>query len=193
MQGADDQIYRYDGRTGALESVWGKSTFDLEAAAGAYVVGRHGGAALLGWDGSTTELSCGPGAAARVSPTGGCGSVGPDGLFVRLVGDAAARQVLPADWAAGGVPTWSPDGRRLLLVRGIEPRPGPGMDPGLAALWLLEPDGRLREVYRPPERGVLTAPSWSPDGTKALVRQYETTSASFAADGVGVSTLVIDL
>jgi hypothetical protein len=40
---------------------------------------------------------------------------------------------------------------------------------------------------------VLVTPVWSPDGTKAIVRQIESTSNSFAADGVGISTILVDL
>jgi hypothetical protein len=63
----------------------------------------------------------------------------------------------------------------------------------LTALWVLEKDGRTREIYRPPARGVLSTPRWSPDGQFALVRQYTSTSASGAADGFGTSLLLIEV
>jgi hypothetical protein len=189
--GADDGIYRYDGRSGQLTPVWRASSFDSVGAAGVYAAGRHGGLTLLRWDGTTVDAGCGVGYG-TVSSTGSCASYGPDGIAVRLAGEAAPRLVLPPDWH-GASAVWSPDGDRLLLVRMIEPRPGPGMDPGLSALWVLEKDGHTREVYRPPARGVLTTPRWSPDGRFAVIRQYTTTSNSFAADGVGTSLLLIEV
>lgn len=193
IRGADDGIYRYDGRTGTLDRVWRASTFAIETPDGAYAIGRHGGVSLLRWDGATEELRCGTGVAVTVSPSGACASSGLDGVVVRLAGERQPHLTLPADWGASSI-ALGPDGRRLLVVRTIEARPpGPGMDPGLSALWLMEANGGLRELYRPPGRGVLTAPIWSPDGTKVLVRQFETTSNSFAADGVGVSTIFLDL
>lgn len=193
VQGADDRIYRYDGPTGTLDPVSARSTFDREVPDGVYAVGRHGGAALLRWDGSQVELSCGDGPAVSVAPSGACASGGgPLGVSVKLTTDREPRQILPADWGASG-PELSADGRRLLLIRTIEPRAVPGMDPGLSALWLMEPDGRLRELFRPAGRGVLGTPMWSPDAKEVLVRQIETTSNSFAADGVGVSTILVDV
>lgn len=191
VRGADDAIYRYDGPRGTLDRVWSASTFEREALEGVYALGRHGGVTLLGWDGATENIPCGSGYASTAL-IGACASSGIDGVSLRLPAETKARVVLPPDWGAGAV-SLSPDARRLLLVRTIEPRPGPGMDPGLSALWLREADGRTREIYRPPLRGVLRAPMWSPDGTKVLVNQTETTSNSFAADGVGVTTILIDL
>ena len=189
--GADDGIYRYDGSSGQIALVWRASTFDRVSAAGVYAAGRHGGLTLLRWDGATANVACGQGFD-HLSVTGACVSQMADGIFVQLPGEAKPRLVLPADWG-GASPVWSPDGERLLLVRVIAGRPGPGEDPGLSALWMLERDGRTRELYRPSSRGVLTAPQWSPDGRFALVRQYTSTSASFAADGVGSSLLLIEV
>lgn len=189
--GADDGIYRYEGRSGRLTPVWRASSFDRVSVAGVYAAGRQGGLTLLRWDGTTVDAGCG-GGYGTVSSGGSCASSGPDGISVRLPGEAQPRLVLPPDWR-GGSPVWSPGGDRLLLVRVIESRPGPGEDPGLSALWMLEKDGRTREIYRPPTRGVLTAPRWSPDGRFALVRQYTTTSNSLAADGSGTSLLLIEV
>ena len=127
-----------------------------------------------------------------MSATGGCVSYGTDGVSVRLAGESTARLVLPADWGAGGA-VWSPDGTRLLILRSIRARPGPGLDPGQTALWLLERDGRLRELYRPAPQGILRAPRWSPDGGSALVLRIGTTSNSFAADGAETATLLVDI
>jgi hypothetical protein len=189
--GADDAIYRYDGESGRIDPVWRASTFDRVGVDGAYVVGRHGGTTLLGWDGTTRDVSCGTGYGA-VSATGGCVSYGTDGVSVRLAGEGSPRRVLPADWAAASA-VWSPDGSRLLLVRAIRNRPGPGLDPGQSALWVLEGDGRLREIYRPATQGILNRPRWSPDGRSALVWEIGTTSNSFAADGAGIKTLLVDI
>jgi hypothetical protein len=189
--GADDGIYRYDGRSGQLTSVWRASSFDRANAAGVYAAGRHGGLTLLRWDGTTANVACGTGYHG-VSASGACVSSGTDGISVQLPGEGTPRLVLPPDWG-GASPVWSPEGNRLLLVRMIAARPGPGTDPGLAALWVLESDGRTREIYRPRDRGVLMAPSWSPDGQFGLVRQYTSTSNSLAADGVGTSLLLIEV
>ena len=191
VSGSDDAIYRYDGESGRIDPVWRASTFDRVGVDGAYVVGRHGGTTLLGWDGTTRDASCGTGYGA-VSATGGCVSYGTDGVSVRLAGERSPRRVLPADWAAASA-VWSPDGSRLLLVRAIRNRPGPGLDPGQSALWVLESDGRLREIYRPATQGILNRPRWSPDGRSALVWEIGTTSNSFAADGAGIKTLLVDI
>lgn len=193
LQGDDDQIYRYDGATGSIDPRWARSTFGPRTSSGVYAVGREGGAELLGWDGAKAAIECGGRFVTSIVPGIACASVGDDGVYVQLAGERSARRVLPSDWGASA-PILSPDGRRIAVVRVIERRPpGPGMDPGLAALWVIDPDGRPHEVYRPAGRGVLSAPAWSPDGTKLLVRQAETTSASFAADLVGISTVLIDL
>lgn len=191
--GADDQIHRYDGSTGALAAVAGRSSFGPRTAAGVFIFGREGGAALLGWDGRTSDTTCGGRFVTSVTPGVGCTGLGDDGVYVQLGADAAPRRILPADWGAGAT-ALSPDGLRIAVVRRLEQRPpGPGLDPGLSALWIIEPDGRPYEVYRPSAHAVLTAPVWSPDGTKLIVRQNESTSASFAADLVGIETVVVDL
>ena len=186
--GADDAIYRYDGATGRLDPVWRASTFDRLSDEGAYVVGRHGGVWLLRWDGTTKDAGC----LGALSVSGGCLLYETDGVSVRLPGASTARLLLPADWGAGGA-VWSPDGTRLLILRTVRARPGPGLDPGQTALWLLDRDGRLRELYRPTPQGILGSPRWSPDGRSALVRRIGTTSNSFGADGTETATLLVDL
>src|SRR5437870_4965257 len=183
-------IYRYDGATGRLELVWRDSSFDRSTREGTYVTGRHGGLTLLRWDGTTADVSCGTGYG-DIALNGACVSYGTDGVFVRLPGEQSPRLVLPADWGAGAA-AWNPQGDRLLLMRAVRPRPGPGLDPGQSALWLLENNGRLRELYRPAPQGVLTRLRWSPDGRSALVWQVDTTSSSIAADLGGISALLVD-
>lgn len=163
LRGADGAIHRYDGETGALERIAEQVTLWRETDTGVHMAGRDGAAELIGWDGTTTSVA-----------------------------EQPPRPAVPSDWTVvSTVP--SPDGQRLLFIRVIAQRPGPGMDPGLSALYVQERDGRVRELYRPPERGILRTPVWSPDGTKALVTQVETTSNSFAADGVGITTILVDL
>ncbi len=190
--GADDSTYRYDGATGKLERMLSASTLLRERSEGAYVVGRQGGVTLLRWDGLTLPIECGPGAVAALSATGACASTSDGSLYIRLADEKRARLVLPSDWGAHDA-AWSPDGQRLVLVRLIAARPGPGVDPGLDALWILENDGALRELYRPEKHAVLSAPRWSPDGKYVLVWRIETTSNSMAADGAGTSALLIEV
>lgn len=194
--GADDGIYRYDGASGNLSPVWRASTFDRAGAEGVYAAGRQGGLTLLRWDGTTANVGCEMDYG-HLSANGACVSSRPTAagvadISVQLPGESTLRLVLPADWG-GASPVWSPSGDRLLLVRVIAARPGPGDDPGLTALWVLERDGRTREVYRPSSRGVLTALRWSPDGRFARARQNTSTSASLAADGFGTSLLLIEV
>lgn len=198
VQGADDRLYRYDGKTGELREATARMTLTQEAPSGVYALGRHGGAALLGWDGSVTSVTCAGGAVVALAPTGACAArqvedAADTSVWAKLPDEPAAREIVPADWGAGQV-SWSPDGRRLLLVRWLRLRPGPGMDPGLASLWLLEADGRLREVYRPPSgQGYETSPRWSPDGKRVVFWEIRTTSNSLAADGVGIDAILLDL
>ena len=191
LLGPDDTVYRYDGATGHLDVAAPGTTFDRVVSAGAYVAGRQSGLTLLRWDGTAEDVACGTGRVDR-SPSGACISSGTDGVFIQLPGDTAPRLALPPDWGAGDA-RWSPTADRLLLIRTIRPRPGPGMDPGQSALWIRESDGRLRELYRPPGQGVLTNLRWSPDGKSALVWRIGTTSNSFAADGVETSALLVDI
>jgi hypothetical protein len=191
LLGPDDAVYRYDGVTGDLDVAARGATFDRVVSAGAYVAGRESGLTLLRWDGTTEDVGCGSGRTDR-SPSGACVSYGTDGVLIQLPGDSVRRQVLPPDWGAVGA-LWSPTADRLLLIRAIRPRPGPGMDPGQSALWVRESDGRLRELYRPPEQGVLGNLRWSPDGKSALVWRIGTTSNSFAADGVETAALLVDV
>ena len=186
-----DVVYRYDGVTGHLDIAARGATFDRVVSAGAYVAGRESGLTLLRWDGTTEDVGCGSGRPDR-SPSGACVSYGTDGVSIQLPGDSVPRQVLPPDWGAVSA-LWSPTADRLLLIRTIRPRPGPGMDPGQSALWVRESDGRLRELYRPPGQGVLGNLRWSPDGKSALVWRIGTTSNSFAADGVETAALFVDV
>src|SRR5712691_10649905 len=127
--GADDGIYRYDGVTGALTRVWGASTLSRESAYGPYVLGRHGGATLLRWDGTTQQV-CGGGNWSVVSTRGDCAFTGT-GADVAVYTDSPEggagaplpRMLLPADWGAGQF-AWDLGGLELAIVRN-EWRPGP--------------------------------------------------------------------
>lgn len=189
--GIDDSMYRYDGATGSIGIAWRGATFDRVVSAGAYVAGRQGGLALLRWDGTSADVACGTGRGDR-SPSGACVSSGTDGILIQLPGDSVPQLAVPPDWSAGGA-RWSPVADRLVFIRTIRPRPGPGMDPGQSALWVRESDGRLRELYRSPGQGVFANLRWSPDGKFVLVWQISTTSNSLAADGVGTAALLVDV
>ncbi len=185
IQGPDNRIYRYDGATGLLTAISAAATFAGERADGALVVGIHGSADLIGWDGTVHSAVCGQGTVIAVAATGACAFSG-DGtdtsVYVRLPGDAARRQLLPADWAAGGL-VWDPTGTRLALTRSLS---GPDLATRLHdALWLIDTDGTPREIYRPagPSAYVYSL-GWSPDGRFITARQQGIVSASLAMDGV---------
>lgn len=194
--GPDDGIYRYDGATGLVERVWRTASPLRQTDDGVYVLGMHGGVTFLRWDGVTVPIECGKGQWASVAANGACasaaGAVGEHALWVRLPGEARARLVLPGEWGALYA-AWSPDASRLALVRLVRARPGPGNDPGESALWILEADGALRELYHPRPLGILMRPQWSPGGERILVWRTDTTSNSLAADGVGTSLLLLDV
>ena len=185
----DDRIYRYDGATGDLSPVSARSTFVRETSSGVEVVGRHGSADLLRWDGTVGSSLCGDGTAVAIAPNGACAYREQDGaVAVRLPGEAARREVLPPDWK-GGVAAWDPTGTRLALLRHT---PGPTFDErGHDALWLLERDGSLRELYRPSvPTAFVYAVRWSPDGRWLTASESPIISNSVAADGVPM--LLID-
>jgi len=123
--GADDGIYRYDGSSGRISSVWRASTFGRAGRRRRLRVGPPRRSHATAVDGTTASVACSQGYASQMSSRGGCVFSGTDGIFVQLSGEATPRLVLPADWG-GGSPVWSPDGRRLLVERLIAPRPDLG-------------------------------------------------------------------
>ena len=186
VQGTDDQIYRYDGLSGRLEAVSGKSVFAHETPFGAQILGRHGSADLLRWDGKIESSICGPGTVVAIAASGSCAYRGGDGsLLVRLRGEPAPRVALPADWRWGSV-EWSPDGKRLALTRSLA---GSTLATRAHnALWLIDlVDGSARELYRPPgDEPYVATPRWSRDGIYVAFWQYPIVSASVGADGVAL-------
>ena len=191
VQGPDDRIYRYDGRSGDVAAVWAASVFAGERADGALTLGRHGGAALLRWDGTVSENICGDGTVLALARNGACAfrGDGADGsISVRLVG-RAKRLLLPADWRAGDL-VWDPSGTRLALTRSLG-----GSDPATRlhdSLWIVS-DGAPREIYRPAgDTAFVYQLRWSPDGRSITFRQQGVPSASIAADGVGLFVLDVD-
>jgi len=189
--GADDQIYRYDGTTGALTPVWGKSSLVREMAYGPYVLGRHGGIELLQWDGSITEV-CGRGLFADVSTRGECAFRG-DGADNALYVDspAGARMLLPADWGATQF-AWDGNGLQLAITR-FEPRPEPAR--GHATLWVMDVrHGTLRKVFDSTSAtSFISRIQWSFESHKIAFIEQQNTSASAGADGAGVHLWVVDL
>jgi len=185
VQGGDDQIYRYDGLSGLLDRVSGGSVFVHETPFGAQIVGRHGSADLLRWDGKVESAICGPGTVVALSAGGACAYRGDDGsLLLRLRGEAAPRLALPADWGWGAV-DWSPDGRRLALTRSLSG--GTLQTRAHNALWLLDADGSTRELYRPPgDTAFVFSPRWSRDGIYVSFWRQDIVSASVTADGDGL-------
>jgi len=182
VQGGDDQIYRYDGLSGRLDAVSGKSAFVHETPFGAQIVGRHGSADLLRWDGKIESAICGAGTVVAISAGGSCAYCGDDGsLLLRLRGESAPRLALPADWGSGAV-DWSPDGRRLALTRSLSG--GTLATRAHNALWLLDADGSTRELYRPPgDEAFVFWPRWSRDGIYVSFWRQDGVSASVTADG----------
>ncbi|MDP9319507.1 MAG: hypothetical protein M3P16_00245 [Chloroflexota bacterium] len=192
IQGPDNRIYRYDGATGALAAISGAATFAGERADGAVVVGTHGSADLLRWDGSVGTAICGDRTVIAVAADGACAFTGEGGdasVYVQLPREATRRKLLPADWGAGGL-VWDPDGTRIALMRSLA-------GPDLAtrshnALWLIDADGTPRELYRPPGASAFVySLGWSPDGRSIAALQQGIVSASAEMDGAEL--LLVDV
>jgi len=194
--GADDGIYRYDGVTGALTRVWGASTLSRESAYGPYVLGRHGGATLLRWDGTTQQV-CGGGNWSVVSTRGDCAFTGT-GADVAVYTDSPEggagaplpRMLLPADWGAGQF-AWDLSGLELAIVRN-EWRPGPVR--AHQTLWVMDiRHGTLKKVFDSPDAtSYLFGVKWSWD-RRVSFWESATTSESFGADGVLTTLRVVNV
>ena len=187
INGPDNRIYRYDGPTGTLSAVGAASTFAPERSDGVLLIGTHGSADLLRWDGTLQGSVCGEGTVIAVAATGGCaysGDAADRSVYVRLPGETARRQLLPDDWGAGGL-VWDPSGTRLALTRSL---PGPDLATrGHDALWVIDTDGTPRELYRPAGAAAFVfGLGWSPDGRFITALQEPEISSSIAMDGAAL-------
>ena len=181
----DHGVLRYDGSNGSLVAIGPERTggFTLELALGAYFAdprcaGSCDPSVFIGWDGSTKPHGC----RGSVSFAGACARIDGGALLVRATPDAAERTILPPDWGAL-VAEWDPAGRRILLLR--------APSPDRRSVWLIEPDGRLRELLSSLATtfpGELTSLGWSPDGHFVDVRS----SAPPLRGGLFESITVID-
>ena len=195
---ADDGIYRYDGPTGALTRVSGKASLLRESAYGAYVLGRHGGIALLRWDGTTQVEPCGGGAEADLNTRGQCaysGSGADRAVYTDSPegggGGPPQRMLLPADWGAMTF-AWDVSGLELAVVR-REPRPEPVRQH--ATLWVMDLRHRtLKKVFDSSSAtSYLSGLRWAPLGHRVSFLEQDSTSASAAADGINVRLHVVDV
>ena len=194
--GSDDGIYRYDGTTGVLDRVSGKASLAREMAFGAYVLGRHGGIELLKWDGTTSQV-CNGGLYADVSTRGNCafqGAPNDPALYTDSPegsnGAPLPRLLLPANWGVSQF-AWDWNGLQLAIVR-WEARPEPVR--GHATLWVMDlRHGTLRKTFdSSSQTSFLSQLTWSSGTSEIAFLEQTSTSASFAADGVGVHLWVVD-
>jgi WD40 repeat protein len=96
-----------------------------------------------------------------------------------LIGaDGANARRLTDDPAGEYMPTWSPDGGRLVYLR-IEGSYGAT---GSASLWTVRPDGSERRKLADIATSAVVTPTWSPDGTTVLY-SCPTGLCAVAADG----------
>lgn len=201
VHGSDDEIYRYDGTTGDLAAAYAKSSFSGETPQGATVLGRHGSAVLLPWNGAEASPApplspppplCGNGTVVAIDASGSsCAyQVGEGPLSVRVRGSDTRVEVAPADWGAGMI-SWDPTGTRLALVRNI---PGARFEERAHnAVWVWNSDGQLREMYEAtgPE-GYVGGVEWSPDGRWIVARELPLISNSVSADGWKLLLIEVD-
>lgn len=179
IKGADGQIHRYEGATGTLAPRRG-GTFAARFAEGVLVVGPDGDARRLDWDGGSASEICGPGTVIDISNDGNCAFRSDTGV-IQIMAPRMRPRVAPENWGAGEV-AWDESGARLALIRS---QPGPSFEErGHNALWVMDPDGRVRELYEPsgPAAFVMD-PEWSPDGRWITVLEQGIISSSIGADG----------
>lgn len=118
------------------------------------------GAALVG---AALLLACSSAtSAATAAPTGQIafvrGSVaGQSAVYVVGVGGRGLRRITRRNTGYYEKPTWSPDGRRLILVRSTDGQRS-------FRLYIVDPSGRGLRALTPKRGLVASSPSWSPNG-----------------------------
>ena len=179
------ELIRYDGATGIVTDVGHGAEFSRVSAAGAYVVPNGGSASLIAWDGTTTALDCGV-LLRRVSITarGDCAGVRGDLSLAVQRPPEPPRLVIPPGGGALDI-AWRPDGNALATIKRTSQFEN--------SLWVIEPDGSERELYKAPRGGTgdtLYWPTWSPDGSLIALVLNRFGSFSLGADG-GTSLLLV--
>lgn len=187
--GSDDLVYRYDGATGTLTAMSGRSTFVRETTDGALVIERDGITRVLRWNGGAAEGDCaGPGTVLSVSRSGACAYRESDGsVTITGPGDPARRSL----GSGIGEAVWDDAGSRLALIRSASGQTEE--ERAHSALWIRERDGTLRKVYEPKSAtAFVVAPRWSPDGRSVVVFEAPYPSSSIVRDGIGMLLLEVD-
>jgi len=179
------ELIRYDGATGAVTNVGHGAEFSRVAATGAYVVPSGGSASLFAWDGTTTTLDCGV-LLRRISVTarGDCAGVRGD-LSLTIQQPPEPPHVVIAPGGGALDVAWRPDGAALAVIKRSNQFEN--------TLWVIEPNGSERELYKAPRGGTgdtLFWPTWSPDGSVIAVVLNRFGSFSLGADG-GTSLLLV--
>jgi dipeptidyl aminopeptidase/acylaminoacyl peptidase len=125
-------------------------------------VGRFGRVLLLGVDGAVRAVRGGPRGERTWSSTGRVAISGQRGIYVFDPATRRRRLILAAtERITYDAPDWSPDGRRLVLVR------SDGQTRLQAILTVDAAGGHRRVVLRGPTPGCdLGRPVWSPTGTR---------------------------
>jgi Tol biopolymer transport system component len=137
---------------------------------------------LVGVDGAVRAVTGGPSGERTWSATGAVAISGRRGIYVWSPATRRRRLILAAtDRTTYDAPDWSPDGRRLVLVRS-------DAQTRLQAIVTVRADGRDRRVVvRGPAPGCdLGRPVWSPSGTRIAF-----TAACLDARSVATALLTV--